>query len=223
MERGLENFIFLYRSLLNKFLTDQNAKAERERLNFLRHYQGKLRVEDYVHLRDAINQNDAQASELGKVVVLPSIFTGGPHYMHERTQDAMSYVRHYGRPELFITFTCNPKWPEIQERLSDGQAATVGTTYSLVFHLKVKKIMQLLNKGCVFGPNRCFMYTVEWQKRLLPHVHNLPWLIDIINPSQTNSVISAEIPDPDLDPTVHEIIKFTMIHGPCGDLNRKSP
>lgn len=93
MERGLENFIFLYQSLLNQFLTDQNAKAERERLNFLRHYQGKLRVEDYLHLRDAINQNDAQASDLGKVVVLPSIFTGGPHYMHERTQDAMSYVR----------------------------------------------------------------------------------------------------------------------------------
>lgn len=41
--------------------------------------------------------------------------------MHERTQDAMTYVRHHGRPDLFITFTSNPKWPEIQERLHYGQ------------------------------------------------------------------------------------------------------
>lgn len=67
------------------------------------------------------------------------------------------------------------------------------------------------------------MYTVEWQKYGLPHVHILLWLIDRINPSQTDSVISAKIPDPDLDPTVHKIIKSTMIHGPCGDLNKKSP
>lgn len=55
------------------------------------------------------------------------------------------------------------------------------------------------------------------------HVHILLWLIDRINPIQTDSVISAEIPDPDLDPTLHEIIKSTMIHGPCGDQNKKSP
>lgn len=35
VERGLENLIFLYRSLLNHFLIDQCAKAETEKLNFL--------------------------------------------------------------------------------------------------------------------------------------------------------------------------------------------
>lgn len=25
----------------------------------------------------------------------------------------MAVVRHFGYPDLFITFTCNPKWPEI--------------------------------------------------------------------------------------------------------------
>ena len=32
---------------------------------------------------------------------------------HEYAQDAMSYVRHYGAPDLFITFTCNLQWTEI--------------------------------------------------------------------------------------------------------------
>lgn len=41
---------------------------------------------------------------MGKIVVLPSSFTGGPRYMHERTQDAMTYLRHHGRPDLLITY-----------------------------------------------------------------------------------------------------------------------
>ena len=41
--------------------------------------------------------------------------------MHERTQDAMTYVRTYGRPDLFFTFTCNPKWTEIQQELKPKQ------------------------------------------------------------------------------------------------------
>ena len=29
-----------------------------------------------------------------------------------------------GKPDVFITFTCNPKWREIQEELFDGQTAS---------------------------------------------------------------------------------------------------
>lgn len=30
--------------------------------------------------------------------------------MQEYIQDSTTYVRHYGRQDLFITFTCNPNW-----------------------------------------------------------------------------------------------------------------
>jgi len=30
-------------------------------------------------------------------------------------------VRKYHKPDFFITYTCNPKWPEIQESLLEGQ------------------------------------------------------------------------------------------------------
>ena len=33
-------------------------------------------------------------------------------------QDAMTICRHYGNLDLFITFTCNPKWPEITKTLA---------------------------------------------------------------------------------------------------------
>lgn len=49
MERpGQENYILMYRSLLNQFLVDMYAKVETERLNFIRNNQSKLRAENYV-------------------------------------------------------------------------------------------------------------------------------------------------------------------------------
>ena len=50
-------------------------------------------------------------------VILPSTFTGEPHYMHEHQQVAMSYITKYGHPDLFITTTTNPNWPEIKDNL----------------------------------------------------------------------------------------------------------
>lgn len=47
-------------------------------------------------------------------------------------------------------------------------------------------------------------------------------MIDKITPEQIDSVISAEIPDPEIDPELHEIVIKNMIHGPCGTLNMNS-
>ena len=96
---------------------DMYAKTETERLNFLRFSQNKLRAENFDHLRDAI-QNDVNIKNVGQMVILPSSHTGSPRHMHEYIQDCMQYVRTYGRPDLFITFTCNPDWKEIKDELS---------------------------------------------------------------------------------------------------------
>ncbi|GFR29131.1 ATP-dependent DNA helicase [Trichonephila clavata] len=67
---------------------------------------------------------DKVPADVGQLIILPSSFMGSPRYMHEHTQDAMTYVRNYGRPDLFITFTCNPAWSEIANELFlEGNAA----------------------------------------------------------------------------------------------------
>ncbi|GFQ91141.1 ATP-dependent DNA helicase [Trichonephila clavata] len=199
------------------------AKIESERLNWIRHNRKKLRSEEYIHLKDAITATDGQLSELGKMVVLPSSFTSGSRYMHERTQDAMTYMRHFGRPDLFIAFTCNPKWPEIVHLLNHGQKShDRHDIIARAFRVKVKHMMKLLSKGCIFGNVRCHMYTVEWQKRGLPHVHILLWLEDKIRPESIDEVICVELPDSNIDPALYEIIRTTMIHGPCGHINKSS-
>lgn len=56
-------------------------------------------------------------------VVLPGSFTGGPRFMQGLYQDAMALVRRLGKPDLFVTVTCNPKWPEITAATIPGQNA----------------------------------------------------------------------------------------------------
>lgn len=202
------------------------VKVESERLNFIRYHQRELRVDNYVNLRDAVdrqtNVNDqVTASDIGQAVILPSSFTGGPRYMHERSQDALTYVRKHGRPDLFITFTCNPNWEEIAADLLDQQKPDQRhDLIARVFHLKLKKMMQLFTAGHIFGTTICDMYTVEWQKRGLPHAHILLWLQNKLRPTDVDAVITAEFPDPSQDPVLFQIIKKHMVHGPCGALNR---
>lgn len=58
------------------------------------------------------------------------------------------------------------------------------------------------------------MYTIEWQKRGLPHMHLLLWLRSKIRPAQIDSIVCAEIPDKQADPKLFNIITSHMIHGP---------
>ena len=150
------------RDLFHQFAVDMAAKMESERLCYIKLNQKQLRSDSYVHLRDGV-RNDVDPRNLGTVCILPSTFTGGPRYMHERTQDAMTYVRHYGRPDLFITFTCHPKWVEItRELLSCQKYCHRHDLIARVFRLKLRKLCDLIKKGQIFGPVRCDMYTVEW-------------------------------------------------------------
>lgn len=66
------------------------AKIISERLEFIQNNQKKLRAEDYVHLRDAIQSDaDVNVANIGQQVILPSSVTGSPRYTHEKTQDGI--------------------------------------------------------------------------------------------------------------------------------------
>ncbi|XP_076254318.1 uncharacterized protein LOC143192709 [Rhynchophorus ferrugineus] len=116
IRENADNRILKCRRLYHKYVVDMYVKIETERLTFIRLNQTKLRSEEYIHLRDAIN-TDGNAQNVGRMTILPATYIGSPRHMHEYAQDAMSYVRHYGTADLFITFTCNPQWIEIKQEL----------------------------------------------------------------------------------------------------------
>jgi len=70
------------------------------------------------------------------------------------------------------------------------------------------------------------MYTIEFQKRGLPHAHLLLFLHQsdkYPRADDIDKVISAEIPCPIANPKLYECVKDHMIHGPCGVVNKSLP
>ncbi|XP_046668407.1 uncharacterized protein LOC124359579 [Homalodisca vitripennis] len=223
IRQNADNYLLRFRRLFQQYCVDMCVKIETERLNFIRLNQAKLRSEEYIHLRDAIS-TDGDTSNIGRLTILPATYTGSPRHMHEYAQDAMTYVRHYGRPDLFITFTCNPKWIEIVEMLLPGQTSSDRHDITArVFRQKILTLMNFIVNQRVFGNTRCWMYSIEWQKRGLPHAHILIWLLEKIQPDQVDDIICAEIPDPETDPDLDNVVIKNMIHGPCGVINPQSP
>lgn len=108
--------------LTQQYFVDAYIKTEGNRLNFIKMNQSKLRAETYKCLADYL-QSDAGGIYPGKAIILPSSFQGSPRNMQQHCQDAMAIVRRYGKPDLFVTMTCNPKWKEIQENLEPNQRA----------------------------------------------------------------------------------------------------
>ena len=223
------NFNLLHRSgrLFHQYIVDQYAKIEQERLNYCLFHQNELRADLYQGLKDAVSAGDVSGATVGKKIILPSSFIGSPRNMHELYNDAMAIVRRYGKPDLFITFTCNPKWPEILDSLLSNQTPVDRPDLTTrVFHQKLQLLLHDITQKHVFGVPLAFIYVIEFQKRGLPHCHILLILQHTSKPASPDdydAYVSAEIPDVNISPGLHSIVVQHMIHGPCGLANPNSP
>ncbi|XP_057432073.1 uncharacterized protein LOC130724815 [Lotus japonicus] len=220
--------LLLSRRLLQQFVVDCYSMIESGRLFFLRNRQHIIRKEVLSGIQEAMDRGDTNASTIGSRIVLPSSFTGGRRYMFNNCQDAMAICKAFGYPDLFITMTCNPKWPEIEREISKNGLSTYERPdiACRVFRAKLDELMSDLKKGVFFGKAMAATYTIEFQKRGLPHAHILLWLhpeYKLNSPAMIDSVICAELPNPELYPKLFQVVSNFMVHGPCGFSNIRSP
>ncbi|GBL72551.1 hypothetical protein AVEN_127825-1 [Araneus ventricosus] len=94
--------------------------------------------------------------------------------MQQNYQDAMAIMRKYRRPDLFVTFPGNPKWPEILNALESQQRPENRPDIVVrIFKMKLTELLDDILKINVFGEVIAYIYVIEFQKRGLPHAHIL--------------------------------------------------
>ncbi|KAL3629938.1 hypothetical protein CASFOL_026250 [Castilleja foliolosa] len=248
---GIYSLLLSGGRLFQQYLVDAYTCIEQSRLDFVNANQNMFRSEFVAGLYDALGRGDRSARDIGKRIFLPSSFTGGPRYMYKHYQDALAICRVYGNPQYFITFTCNVKWPEIcrhVEKIGVAAAQNRPDIIARVFRIKVQQFLRFMKSEKMFGEIVAVhlllqgrqdteldlqlttlladLYTIEFQKRGLPHCHTLIWVAPpykVRDATDIDKYISAEIPDPSIDPTLHKIVTNFMIHGPCGLARPTSP
>ena len=134
------NYFLKAKRLFQMYVVDGQSRIESERLNYLRFHQNDLRWDTHRGFHDGLIEQDGEAAQTGRRVILPSTFTGGAPYLNEQAADAMSYATKFGKADFFIPITTNPKWPEFQQLAPNGQILDRPDLLSRVFYLKKKNV-----------------------------------------------------------------------------------
>lgn len=171
-------------------------------------------------VQDAHQRGDLDTSTIGHRIIVASSFTGGFRYMAQLFQDAMAIVRKLSKPDYFVTFTCNPNWPEVKAELELGQSSSDRPDLTArIFKMKLNALMHDLVQKHVLGKVIGHIHVVEFQKRGLPHAHILLIVAGSDkphSPDDYDAVVCAEVPNPDTHPQLYATVTSSMMHGPCG-------
>ncbi|ONM32547.1 hypothetical protein ZEAMMB73_Zm00001d041145 [Zea mays] len=223
---GVFNPILHGKRLFQQFAVDTYIKIENSCLDYIRKNQDRLRADLYQGLVDSMLDGDIRGEKVGNRTVLSTSFIGDPRDMRRRYMDAMALVRKFGKPDIFLTMTCNPNWDEIRRELLPGQTPQDRPDLVVrVFHAKLQELKHRLTKHDILGKVRAYVYVVEFQKRGLPHAHILLIMqrkYKLTCPEQYDLLISAEIPS-NKYPKLRKMVIKHMMHGPCGTLNPNCP
>ncbi|KAL6646680.1 hypothetical protein ACP70R_015757 [Stipagrostis hirtigluma subsp. patula] len=143
--------------LTQAYKVDAYCCVEDERLRHYRKksFQLKYRSRTYKALVEAVSSGITEASAAGQRIFLPGSCTGSPRYYYQNYQDCVALCRRFGCPDLFITFTCNALWPEIEEALAfipGQQPSDRPDIVDRVFEMKLKLLVDDIEKYEFFGP-----------------------------------------------------------------------
>jgi hypothetical protein len=189
------------KNLYQEFLVSVYIYVERSRLNFIWFNQAQLKANIYKGLQESF-RDDLDIE--GRRVILPSSFSGSPRSMLQLYQDSMASVWQFGKPLLFITMTANAHWPKINAALKPGETPSDRPDLvTRVFCMKLKTLINDVVRNHHLGIVASYVYTIEFQKRGLPHGHIMvilePGSVPR-TPEEIDCLVTAKIPDPNQEP-----------------------
>lgn len=152
------SYLLRFGRLFQQFIIDNYIKLETMRLEYIRYQQKNMRQEQYQGVVDSVASGIELGGRVGTRIYLPATFIGGPSDMKQRYEDSMALVQEYGKPDIFLTMTCNPKWPEIKEAQNRPDLT------ARVLKSKLGILHDKIMNGEIFGNITSVVHVVEFQK-----------------------------------------------------------
>jgi len=145
---------------------DQFSRWQHDYLASLR---SNKKVQRYMAPRHAVE--DGTARDHRRRVYLPRQVVGSKRYLQGKIADGMAMVQALGKTTYFITFTANPKWPEVTAQLlpnSSGGYQSYNERMDAI--TRVFRIKLLVRSAVLPGHSCCLTRS--------PRLHMLQALLD---------------------------------------------
>jgi len=185
--------------------------------------QRTLRIDVYQGLEDIIGACENQEIEiriLGHGVILLSSFVGNAHNKFEIFQDSMAITHYFKHPDLFGIVNVNHEWLKFKTTLFlRPKVVDWPNLVACVFKLKSQTLLHDILKIYILGQTVAHVYTIEFQKCGLPHMHFFVFFVienKVVDVIVLYHIICVEFPNPKTFHVCFNIILKTMVHSPCG-------
>ena len=177
------------RRLAEYFIISVTNRIERNEMDHLKAIQEKrnyrkILAREYIQAIENGLLRQGPNRRLGQVFLMPETFAGSRQYYQKKYAELMTIVRNLGNPTWlvliflryflsltllfyrFVTFTGNPRWPEVSEALSKKQSYTSRSdVVCRIFMDKAEEFIKDLCEKNVLGRVAGWCYSVEHQKR----------------------------------------------------------
>ena len=151
---------------------------------------------------------------------IPHFIRTGDTYFAENEQKTKAMLGACGTPTIFVTLTFNEQWPAYRKIISStGSKNTLASDrpweavqyyYERLYWLRSQFFRKPQNSG--FGSLNELIERQEFQNRGAIHSHDLLWCEKSVEQLINESYIRADVPDPNMEPLLHELIIKFQIH-----------
>jgi hypothetical protein len=203
----------------------QEIEATRifQNTNRLIHNKTRQAIDNYLPQHELLQQlNYGPHSIINETLThtMPGSIRTGEAYFLEKERLVNAMIGSYGLPQLFITLTFNEGWEEFKDILSSISPTAMPSNYPWegvqYYYERIHNLKTKFWKGefghAKFGALKELIERFEFQLRGAIYSHCLLWTGKSIEELLTDGFVRADIPDPEKEPELYNLIMKYQIH-----------